>query len=230
MELAEDRAGVMKNPWLDIPLDEYEGHMALPQVAQARLLADIFKSLLERHRPRSVAVLGCAGGNGFEWISANVTERVVGVDINPEYIERLRARFQDRIPALELFVGDIQSGEVAFCPVELVFAGLVLEYVDVEAVLQKVRPLLIAGGVLGTVVQLSDSASAAITPSPFPSLQALAAIMRLVPPLRLTDLAGRHGYREVESRAQESPGGKRFQVQTFRAEAPIQNGVGYRAS
>jgi hypothetical protein len=28
-----------------------------------------------------------------------------------------------------------------------------------------------------------------------------------------------HGYREIESRAEESPGGKRFQVQTFRAQA-----------
>jgi hypothetical protein len=114
-------------------------------------------------------------------------------------------------------VGDIQTGEVTFRPVELVFAGLVLEYVDPEAVLQRVRPLLVAGGVLATVIQLPHPESAAVTPSPFQSLQALAAVMRLVPPLRLTDLARRHGYREIESRAEESPGGKRFQVQTFRA-------------
>ena len=218
----------MQNPWLDIPLDDYEGHMALPQVAQARLLADIFKSMLEQYRPRSVAVLGCAGGNGFEWISADVTERVVGVDINPRYVERLRARFQDRIPALELFVGDVQSGEVAFPPVELVFAGLVLEYVDVEAVLQKVRTLLIPVGVLTTVVQLPHPASARVTPSPFPSLEALASFMRLVPPPRLTDLARRLDYREIESRVEESTGGKRFQVQTFRKQVPIQSALGAR--
>jgi hypothetical protein len=172
--------------------------------------------MLEQHRPRSVAVFGCAGGNGFQWISPDVTERVVEVDINPTYVERLRIRFNGRFPGLELFVGDIQTDEVPFRPVELVFAGLVLEYVNVEVVLRRVHSLLVAGGVLGTVVQLPHPASAAVTPSPFRSLQALAAVMHLVPPSRLTDLARRHGYSEIESRVVESLGGKRFQVQAFR--------------
>lgn len=206
----------MNNPWLDIPLDDYEGHMALPQVAQARLLADIFNGMLEQHRPRSVAILGCAGGNGFECISPDVTERVVAVDINPDYVERLRARYMSRIPGLEFVVGDVQASVVAFRPVELVFAGLILEYLDVETVLQRVRSFLVAGGVLGTVVQLPHPASAAVTQSPFPSVQALAAVLRLVPPTELADIAERHGYCEIESRAEESSGGKHFQVQAFR--------------
>lgn len=36
----------MRNPWLDIPLADYEGHMALPQIAQAKMIADHFESLL----------------------------------------------------------------------------------------------------------------------------------------------------------------------------------------
>ena len=206
----------MTNPWLDIPLDEYERHMALPQVTQAPLLADVFKGLLEQRRPRSVAVLGCAGGNGFQWISPDVTERVVAMDINPSYVEQVRIRFEGRIRGLELFVGDIQTEEVAFHPVELIFAGLLLEYVDVEAVLRKLHSLLVPGGVFGTVVQLTHPATAVVTPSPFRSLQALAPVMRFVPPARLTELAERHAFREIESRVLESPGGKRFQVQTFR--------------
>src|SRR5438552_2981180 len=115
----------MRNPWLDIPLAEYEGHMASPQVAQAQLLADVFESMLEEHHPRSVAVLGCAGGNGFERIRSDITGRVVGVDLNPNYIEQLHARFKHQLPALELHVGDIQSADIAFPPVDLMFAGLV---------------------------------------------------------------------------------------------------------
>src|SRR5438309_637460 len=52
----------MGNPWLQIPLTDYEGHMSLPYVAQADLLADLFGLALQRHLPDSVAVLGCAGG------------------------------------------------------------------------------------------------------------------------------------------------------------------------
>jgi hypothetical protein len=39
------------NPWLTIPLADYEAHMALPQVA-AQLLADLFAAGFARaHRP-----------------------------------------------------------------------------------------------------------------------------------------------------------------------------------
>ena len=42
---------IMRNPWLDIPLSDYEGHMALPQVDQARVLADQLAAVLALHRP-----------------------------------------------------------------------------------------------------------------------------------------------------------------------------------
>ncbi len=210
----------MRNPWLDIPLADYESHMSLPQVAQARLLADVFDGMLRTHRPQSVAVLGCSGGNGLERIAAATAGRVVAVDINPGYVEAVRARFQQRIPNLELIVGDIQRDEVSFPPVELVYAALLFEYVDVEAVLRRIRSLLTAGGLLGTVVQLSSPTSSPVTPSPFSSLQALAPVMRLVPPAQLRDLAEATGYREIAGWREASPGGKQFQVQVFRLRTP----------
>jgi hypothetical protein len=30
----------MSNPWLSIPLHDYEGHMALPHVGQAKMIAN----------------------------------------------------------------------------------------------------------------------------------------------------------------------------------------------
>jgi hypothetical protein len=51
----------MNNPWLDVPLADYEGHMALPGIEQAQLLSDIFADVLAKFSPRSVAVIGCAG-------------------------------------------------------------------------------------------------------------------------------------------------------------------------
>ncbi len=56
----------MRDPWLDIPLADYEGHMALPYVAQAQLFSGLFAEALQEFSPESVALLGCAGGNGFE--------------------------------------------------------------------------------------------------------------------------------------------------------------------
>src|SRR5215471_2772409 len=65
----------MSSPWMKIPLADYEGHMSLPQVAQAALLADLFSLVLERYLPVSVAVLGCAGGKSFDRINPAVTRR-----------------------------------------------------------------------------------------------------------------------------------------------------------
>jgi hypothetical protein len=31
----------VRNPWLEIPLSDYEGHMELPQIGQAEMLAEV---------------------------------------------------------------------------------------------------------------------------------------------------------------------------------------------
>jgi hypothetical protein len=130
LRLIRRPGSAMKNPWLEIPLADYEGHMALPYVDQARMLAEAFESLLREYRPASVAVIGCAGGNGFERISPVQTKRVVGLDLNPEYITAARNRFNGFFESLELIAGDVQGAAVAFAPVQLIFAGLVFEYVN----------------------------------------------------------------------------------------------------
>lgn len=48
----------MANPWLDIPLTDYEGHME--HVGQARMLDRVFGQALQSLQPQSVAVLGAA--------------------------------------------------------------------------------------------------------------------------------------------------------------------------
>ncbi|MEW6197722.1 MAG: class I SAM-dependent methyltransferase [Planctomycetota bacterium] len=210
----------MDNPWLHIPLTDYEGHMTLPQVAQAQLLSDLFADVLDRYAPASVAVLGCSGGNGFERIQPAVTRRVVGVDLNPEYVEHARRRHAGRFDTLELFVGDVQMERFAFAPVELVFAALLLEYVDTVAVLARVRDMLLPGGTLVTVVQLPCATMPEVTPSPYARLGTLASVMQLVPPDELSHRAAAAGYTETAARTAATAAGKQFRVQCFRLGGP----------
>jgi ubiquinone/menaquinone biosynthesis C-methylase UbiE len=114
----------VRNPWLDVPLSDYEGHMRLPQVAQAQLLADVFEDQLAIHKPRSLAVLGCAGGNGFDRIVAEVTRRVVGVDLNRQYLNEVRDRFAEKFEQMELVEGDIQSNVPGLLRDELADRGV----------------------------------------------------------------------------------------------------------
>jgi SAM-dependent methyltransferase len=128
-------ANASQNPWLTIPLQHYEGHMALPEVGQARMLANEFKELLETYVPISVALVGCAGGNGFVEAAETGVTRLVGLDISPAYIADAKTRYADRIRGLELYCADIAGEMLAIEPVQIVYAALVFEYVDIAKAL-----------------------------------------------------------------------------------------------
>jgi SAM-dependent methyltransferase len=162
-------------------------------------------------------MLGCAGGNGFECIAPEVTRRVVGVDLNGRYLHEVRARFGTKFERLELVEDDLQTHAVAFTPVDLVYAALILEYVDVEVTLRRMRDFLNPGGVLVTVVQLPSADLPAVTPSPFPSLEALEAVMQFVAPKDLRAIAESNGLRQLSSATRQTQTGKQFQGQVFQA-------------
>ena len=68
----------MHNPWFDIPLQDYDGHMSSSSVAQLKALADLFEEGLTYCLPESVAVLGIAGGNGLDRIDVSFCARYAG--------------------------------------------------------------------------------------------------------------------------------------------------------
>ena len=204
------------NPWLDIPLADYEAHMALPTVGQSQLIADELAALVRRHSPTSVAVVGCAGGNGFDRLSGTSVTRVVGVDINPAYIEQARQRHAARIPGLELYAADLESAGVLFEPVDLVYVALVLEYVDTGRAMHTLLRYCKSGSVLAVLSQLPHEQMAHVSPSPYTSLQRLEPRMRLVVPEVLQEHARQAGFAPGRSRTVAATGGKNFSVLEFR--------------
>src|SRR3954468_24875166 len=98
--------------------------MALPHVGQAELLANVLEAAVRQHSPGSIAVLGCAGGNGFNRVPLGT--RLVGINVNPEYVAAVRARHAAR-DDLELFAADVTADELPFAPVALAYASLLFE-------------------------------------------------------------------------------------------------------
>lgn len=127
----------MGNPWLNIPLDDYESHMSLAAVGQAQMIAEQLDRALERCSPASISVMGCAAGNGLDIFERRAVERVVAVDVNPDYIERARAGYALRLPGLELVCADVASASLIYDPVDLTYAALLFEYVDALATLRQ---------------------------------------------------------------------------------------------
>jgi SAM-dependent methyltransferase len=177
------------NPWINIPLDDYEAHMAMPTVGQARMLADELAAAVAQHRPSSLALLGCAGGNGLEKLIDAPLSRVVCVDINASYIASLRERYGARLGNLECHVSEVEklsiSGEV-----DLVFGGLIFEYTALDEALASVRRLLRKGGVLCALVQVPATGLSTVSPSPYAkALTTLSDFFRYVSPEQFIDEA-----------------------------------------
>ena len=206
----------MPTPWLEIPLEEYEAHMGLPEIGQAELIADQLAELIGERRPESVAVVGCAGGNGFDRLGGEV-RRIVAVDINPRYIEAVNHRFRGKLAGLELRVADVQSPERLFAPVDLLYAALLFEYVEVSATLRMLHRHCRPMGTLATLIQLPHPMQSEVFVSPFASLGKLASVMRLVAPEALVEEARQMGFTCERERRLVSSAGKSFMLHVFRA-------------
>jgi SAM-dependent methyltransferase len=198
------------NPWLTIPLVEYEAHMSMESVAQAQFLAGTLATCVRTCNPGSVAVLGCAGGNGFDELARASVRRVVGVDINPDYLATARHRFAGSFETLELYCDDLAVPSCTFAPVDLAYAALVFEYVDYRATLASVIRFLARGGFLSVILQLPHDDLPAVSASPYESLKVLAGVMNLVPPALLESGARTHGLSTRMERRVVLPSGKAF--------------------
>jgi ubiquinone/menaquinone biosynthesis C-methylase UbiE len=207
----------MSNPWLGIPLADYEGHMSLPQVGQAHLLAEVFDRAIKRWAPANIALIGCAGGNGFERLAAGTMDRLVGVDVNPDYIEQARRRHAQRLSNIELLCADVQSQSLTYGPVDFTYAALLFEYVDMTAALDTLKRNSRPNARLTTVVQLAHSTLSPVSSSPYRSLGRLAPIMKLVVPEELRGAAAQAGFGYDDSEILTLASGKQFCVQNFRA-------------
>lgn len=203
------------NPWLSIPIEDYESHMSLPGIGQAQMLAEELARATSKISARSVALVGCSGGNGLAMLPSSV-RRIVAIDINPAYVETVRGRFSGRSAVLELFVADIQEGAPLCPPVDLVYAGLIFEYVDVAATMTALRGLCAPEGVMAAVIQLPSEAGYFVSPSPFSSLQPLQGCARIRSRQELEEHACGVGFRPSDARRIMSPGGKSFEVLNFR--------------
>jgi trans-aconitate methyltransferase len=206
---------MIASPWLEIPLADYEGHMALPEIAQARVLADELESAVRVHEPSSVAIIGCSGGNGFERLIGTTVERIVGIDINPTYVVAAQARFRTQLSELALYVADVQDALPNIMPVEMIFAGLIFEYVDLCVAMHNLRRLCAPRGTLVAVLQAPNAEAKAVSPSPYRSLQRLAPVMRLRDTREVESAAVEVGFAPATTKSLALPSGKSFIVMSF---------------
>src|SRR5207237_446362 len=139
--------------------------MEAPGVQQLSALSQLFARVLHEYRPSSVAVLGIAGGNGLEHIAHSSVERVVGVDVNSNYLKEVSQRYSG-VAALEIHCVDITNQRVPAQPVDVVHAALIFEHTGLGPALESELALVAPGGRLSVVLQLPGNEHD-LTPTPF---------------------------------------------------------------
>lgn len=204
-----------KNPWTHIPAVDYEGHMNLPEVDQLSPLRAIFKTALDKYRPKRIAILGCATGNGIEEIDFTKIEKLYALDINSDYLAILKERHSRDLSKIETISCDLDRDDPVLTNIDLVYAALIFEYVDAETVIEKIAGWLRPGGVLVTVVQLPCETIPEISPSSYKSLEALSSIMKLADPEEISRQAQARGMEPSERKIWKLRSGKEFCEKCF---------------
>jgi hypothetical protein len=205
----------MRHPWLEIPITDYEAHMALPSVGQAQLLGTALHRTVTQFQPRSLAVLGVAGGNGLELVERAGVRRVVALDFNPDYLALCSRRYAASFAEFEPVLHDLSQGPPLITPVECIFAGLVLEYLCVESFCGYLAPLLTIGGGFAALLQLPSPTLPEVSPSPFTSLTRLESAFSLVHPASLHDCLSAHGFARIAADRYDLDSGKSFYYASY---------------
>jgi len=112
--------------------------MGHENVRQLEMLSRIFGeqlSLVADISEPVVAVLGITSGNGLENIEAGRYKKIIGVDINEEYLDICRERY-NRLPELELHQIDLMTEKDHAVDIlkqcDLITANLVVKHIHLD--------------------------------------------------------------------------------------------------
>jgi ubiquinone/menaquinone biosynthesis C-methylase UbiE len=195
-----------RNPWLQIPVADYEAHMSA--VGQSAVLRDFFRRIYAELKPRRLAVLGCTSGSDLLDVDRAVTESVVGVDINPDYLASARERLGALGEIVRLIQADVLHVDLPPAQFDLVHAALLLEYVDPASLFQRIYGWLSPHGVCSVVTQDPTPGIPSVSNTTYASLQLLAGRMSLRSADEVARLALESGLESVNHETVTLPGGK----------------------
>ena len=153
--------------------------------------------------------------NGLGAVDPTVTARVVGIDINPAYLEATRRRF-GTILNLELHCLDLASQQVELEPVDLVHGGLILEHAGTERCLDNALAMVGRHGSLSVVLQMPSALEPQVGASPFPAISKLASDFSLVNPDALITQLATRSFEWVHQSTRPLPAGKAFWLGIFK--------------
>nr|WP_314866075.1 hypothetical protein [uncultured Flavobacterium sp.] len=205
----------MENVWNKIPLKDYEFHMQHNSVGQLHLLNDLTKKYLEKIHPKTVLFLGIAGGNGLEHINNNSTTNVFGIDINQNYLDETKKRFNNKISNLTLLNLDISSSNtIQLTKANLVWAALIFEYVEIDKCFEFITNNIQYKGYLVVTIQVNNGVNS-VSQTGVETIKSVGEIFQLIEPKDLLSFAEKFGFVEIDFEENILPNKKSLKTYTF---------------
>ncbi|MCL1983081.1 MAG: methyltransferase type 11 [Clostridiales bacterium] len=200
----------MRNPWQNVPLFDYEEHMKFPGVEQLQTLNHIVYEQLSDFDVGSVMILGIAGGNGLEHVNPGKIKKVIGIDVNDDYLAACHKRYSALCDCLQLLNIDVSEPEALLPYSELIIANMFLEYVDLQCFALKIAdclPMYLSC----TYQQENTACNSFVSTSPYTdAFSEISALHRTVEAAGLTQEMSRIGMVLIKTKEYPLPNGKRF--------------------
>ncbi len=199
----------ISNPWECVSQQDYNQHMKAPFIFQLQTLGNIMRSYLQRVQPETVLVLGCVDGNGFEYIDDSITKEVTGVDINREFLNSCRSRFDNEKYSLNLICCDFEKEDSLAQTFDFISCALFLEYVDARRALVKIKRMMNEGSKLNIVIQ-KNNGNRFVSETGIASLESLADAAKDIAETELRRVLDKNGFSIEDREVYELPNGKEF--------------------
>jgi len=145
-------------------------------------------------------------------VNPAVTKRIVGVDVNLQYLGVARQRFIGLGARLELFCSEAERFRAAPASFDLVHAALLLEYLHPEPLVRRIAEWLAPHGTCSVVLQLPGGKG---PDAPTKTMQIIQKAMKLVPPDEVTRIFEHYGLPLRRAKTVPLKHGKSFWVGLF---------------
>lgn len=207
-----DKIGQLKktdNPWKSVELADYEGHMRQSNVLQLQTLDSIMREQFHDYPVKSVAIMGIAGGNGLGHLSdIPDIERIIGIDINKEYLEVSQSRYPGLSGRYSTLLADLRDPCVELPHVDMVVANLFVEYVGCNVFADAAYRM--SPRYVSCVIQI-DPTENFISETPYSAkLSVLDSVHSSVDSEELISAMRSHGYEKKSASMTDLPNGKLF--------------------
>lgn len=206
----------MRNPWQLIDLNKYEKHMSSESVCQLQTLNEITKEQLQDNEQTYVGILGIAGGNGLENIDMDRTKKVYAVDININYLDICRQRYEWMRNILELLYIDLVADNVVLPYTSLLICNLIIEYVGEEKFISIIDKNRINIDAVSCVIQKNNDNSFVSKSDQTSHFEPISAIHNDINENKLKNLFSTIGFNCIKYKEYLLPNGKKFIRMDFR--------------